>query len=110
MDAPPYIVMCEDTTKGVQVDGRLCVPVAAFCNSLEDARLFAAAPDLLAACRLREMLDRFVASDVANPVLKRQIEQMCRELGWKGESSCLFADFIRDLARAAIAKAEGGAD
>lgn len=72
-----------------------------------NARLIAAAPELLAAVELRRMLDRFVETDTIDAALKGNIERRCRELGWKGEESCFFSDFVRDLADSAIAKAGG---
>lgn len=98
---------CEDSEdeKGdaTQVVAEVCTGPTAEA----DARLIAAAPDLLAACELRRMLDQYVEPDTASPNLRLQIERRCREMGWRGEEWCLFADFIRDLADKAIARAEG---
>lgn len=116
----PWHIIHEPTlnTYHIRVEDLDAVPVASlfyssggcrpqFSRELIDAnaRLISAAPDLLAACELRRMLDQFVESDVLDRVLKHEIERRCRALGWKGEEWCLFADFIRDLAERAIAKA-----
>jgi len=74
--------MITDPMFGTHADGYS--PIVAFCDSPEDARLIAAAPDLLAAC------ERALSALACNPKFR------------ENEPTIAFA-------RAAIAKAKGGA-
>ena len=103
MRCPPYIVMCKDTKSGAQmVDGRDCIPIAAFCVSWTDAVLVSAAPDLLAACKLAETYHSLKGGDGKG-------EADLRDALGIGPRDHM-GRAIAEVRRAAIAKAEGGAD
>jgi hypothetical protein len=81
-----------------------------------NARLIAAAPDLLTACQMRAMLDDWAMSeddDKKTDRMKADLLRRCSELGWKADPSGQIdaiidiIPFIDNLARTALAKAKG---